>query len=245
MEQLETPTKQGKDKKSFIKSFFILILLVVVMLVLIDIQNQNNQILSDIQNQNNQIEKLNNQLVVGETKPTEKIPSFNDLASHAIEYSNYLPPMFPGYTISWKLLISEVNNFLFLYPENYIITQNYVVEYSPIILESSSGNSKIIVEKIEELDITNHEKSQEYQNIFKDIADGKEVTIGKYVAVAHPEFGVSNDSGTFQETDQTTKEVFTTYMFRSDAFSGVTAIRIMNVSDTDFRALRENFKSLR
>lgn len=163
-------------------------------------------------------------------------------------YASYTAPLFPGYTTTWKLFISEENNLLFLYPENFVLESGGDEKHVPIILKDPETQGEIIVQSLEE--ITSYKKSQEYESFLHNIAQGVLTEKYGYTINPEPSVDVNNESEDneygIKELNTDTGKIYYSVYFRHTGWTESVVIRTRNLEGKDdLRAIRESFKFLR
>jgi hypothetical protein len=241
MEPIQTP-QEKVNKPSSVKNTLILLVIMIlafgnlVLYMNLKLQYEKGRSLS------NQISDLENK---------EAAPSILDKVkepSPAREYMPYEPPEFPGYLQEWKMVVSEPNNFLFLYPERFYVESNKNVEYSPIILKSGEDAGVIIVQKIKSMERTSYENMQQFLKFTQDISEGKEVEQYGSKWAAYPDLSLDGTAGGYvKETDIETGEVYETFIGLGNKLYSpyVIKIRTQNLKEKELMWIGNNFKFLR
>lgn len=152
-------------------------------------------------------------------------------------------PLYPGYTIGWKLYINERKNYLFLHPEKFRVMSSGNNLFDEVEL-SDSGRRKIIIQRLD--DITNHQKSLEFEAFIDKLSKGENVQSEDGYNVMKNSDLVSNGGVTFlKEYKEGVGTVYYSVIIRHLGWPEVTRVRTENLSIDDLRAIAESFKYLR
>lgn len=228
-------------KKPEIKNKLILILITILAVGNIIMYLNYRMEQSKVSNLQNTISDLKSN---ADTAPSNQV-TFLDEANKPREYFPYEPPDFPGYMDSWKMLISEPNNFLFLYPERFYVESNKNIEYSPVVLKSNEDNGVIIAEKSKAIVLTKTEGTKEFLKFTQDISAGK--TVEKYGSEWSEGILDWTSGGYLKEKDLTTNEVYDTFLGRQGPSYDdyIIRIRTQNLREGEFGRIGRYFKFLR
>ncbi len=157
----------------------------------------------------------------------------------------YEPPLYPGYTLDWKLYISEVNNFLFLYPDGFVKESGDDALNLPIVLKNSNMDAEIIVQKLE--GITDNEKYVAYEEFIKEISKGSKIE--KYGYIVNFQDDTDQASSTehygYEEQNINNKKVYYSVYIRNEGWPDSVVVRTHNIGSNDLRAIQGSFKFIR
>lgn len=152
-------------------------------------------------------------------------------------------PLYPGYTIGWKLYINERNNYLFLYPEKFKVISSGNNLPDDVEL-SDSGRGRIIIQRLD--DITDNSKSLEFEAFVDKLSKGENVQSEDGYNVTKNSDLVSYEGVTFlKEYEEGVGTVYYSVIIRHLGWPEVTRVRTENLSIDDLRAITESFKYLR
>lgn len=159
-------------------------------------------------------------------------------------YANYEPPLYPTYTESWPIIISKVNNFLFLHPEGFDITSGSDQLFVPVILKNPSSDAEIIVQRLE--DVNSYDESQQFNQFLNSINSGVQVQKYGYI-INPPKISPTSQENGYGVLEQNidTKKVYQSIYFMNDGWYETVVIRTRNLKADDLRAIYESFKFLR
>ena len=161
-------------------------------------------------------------------------------------YGTFEPPNYPGFTMDWKLLVSEGNNFLFLYPNDLSVSKNSDTQYSAIELSENSGERYIYVRRLDHLEITSYEKRLEFDNLIGKINEEAAVSIESgYSVFPNPLFSSSSDIIYFLELDTETNMSYNSVMITNPGWPEVTLLRTRGLNETEVEEVTGSFKYLR
>ncbi|RJR27110.1 hypothetical protein C4561_03005 [candidate division WWE3 bacterium] len=161
-------------------------------------------------------------------------------------YGTFEPPNYPGYTLDWKLLVSEENNFLFLYPNDLSISKNSGAKYAAIELSGISNERYVYARRLDNLEITSHEKRLEFDSLIGKINEQAAVSIESgYSVFPNPLLSSSSDIIYFLEVDTETNMSYNSVLITNPGWPEVTLLRTRGLNETEVEEVIGSFKYLR
>jgi len=153
------------------------------------------------------------------------------------------PPLYPGYTIGWRLYINEKNNYLFLYPEKFEVINSFDILFDEVELSNLKGG-KIVVQRLD--DITNNSKSLEFEAFLDSVSKGENVSSEDgYIAAKNSNLDSYEGVTYLKEYKDESSTTFYSAIIRHLNWPEVTRVRTEGLSIDDLRAITESFKYLR